>query len=224
MMGADMFVTLSNLMKDEADCVRGYFVRRLNKGISRNRLTIEYLSFFSIVAVLEPTNMEEENAIKLYVFITFPKEYNRNQMLSVYLPYHQPEYAIAYAVWLLSHQEILSTHSDIPNMALLQECLWFIMEPFIVKKENTDFEFIYCLFQDIKESNDAMFDKRQKKGEIGEAELVGQSKVYAPHELIEDEKERNGKLPTRDRKRLNSTSSLVLSKRSTREAKNACVQ
>ncbi|VDM72281.1 unnamed protein product [Strongylus vulgaris] len=68
MMGADMFVTLSNLMKDEADCVRGYFVRRLNKGISRNRLTIEYLSFFSIVAVLEPTNVEEENAIKLYVF------------------------------------------------------------------------------------------------------------------------------------------------------------
>ncbi|VDM69766.1 unnamed protein product [Strongylus vulgaris] len=115
-----------------------------------------------------------------------------------------------------------------------------------------------------------MFDKRQKKGEIGEAELVGQSKkmwvladlgmlmlvyrgkvtirneprktllstrffireknskhagtVYAPHELIEDEKERNGKLPTRDRKRLNSTSSLVLSKRKTQKGRVALVK
>ncbi|KIH64126.1 hypothetical protein ANCDUO_05567 [Ancylostoma duodenale] len=256
MMGADMFVTLANLMKDEADCVRGYFVRRLNKGISRNRLTIEYLSFFSLVALIDGVSTEEENAVKLYVAHSF----------IMYLPYHQPEYAIAYAVWLLSHQDILSTHSDIANMAILQECLWFIMEPFVAKKENTDFEFIYCLLQDIKESNDALFEKRQKQGEIGEAELIGQSKkmwvladlgmlmlvyrgkvsirneprktllstrffvreknskhagtVYTPHELIEEEKERNGKLPTRDRKRLNATSNTTASKRAAREAKD----
>ncbi|VDN25514.1 unnamed protein product [Cylicostephanus goldi] len=50
------------------------------------------------------------------------------------------------------------------------------MEPFTVRKENTDFEFIYSLLQDIKESNDALFDKRLKNNEIGEAELIGQSK------------------------------------------------
>ncbi|EPB74543.1 HEAT repeat protein [Ancylostoma ceylanicum] len=251
MMGADIVI-----LQDDADCVRGYFVRRLNKGISRNRLTIEYLSFFSLVALIDGVSTEEENAVKLYVVYSF----------NMYLPYHQPEYAIAYAAWLLSHQEILSTHSDIANMAILQECLWFIMEPFVAKKENTDFEFIYRLLQDIKESNDALFEKRQKQGEIGEAELIGQNKkmwvladlgmlmlvyrgkvsirneprktllssrffvrekdskhagtVYAPHELIEDEKERNGKLPTRDRKRLNATSNTTASKRAAREPKD----
>ncbi|RCN31188.1 hypothetical protein ANCCAN_23037 [Ancylostoma caninum] len=275
MMGADMFVTLANLMKDEADCVRGYFVRRLNKGISRNRLTIEYLAFFSLVALIDGVSTEEENAIKMYrdqcrslLLAAISRRRNLIQsssFASMYLPYHQPEYAIAYAVWLLSHQEILSTHSDIANMAILQECLWFIMEPFVAKKENTDFEFIYCLLQDVKESNDALFEKRQKQGEIGEAELIGQSKkmwvladlgmlmlvyrgkvsirneprktllstrffvreknskhagtVYTPHELIEEEKERNGKLPTRDRKRLNATSNTTASKRASREAK-----
>lgn len=54
------------------------------------------------------------------------------------------------------------------------------MEPFVAKKENTDFEFIYCLLQEIKESNDALFEKRYKQGEIGEAELIGQSKVTFP--------------------------------------------
>ncbi|EYC02342.1 hypothetical protein Y032_0100g3239 [Ancylostoma ceylanicum] len=276
MMGADMFVTLANLMKDDADCVRGYFVRRLNKGISRNRLTIEYLSFFSLVALIDGVSTEEENAVKLYrdqcrslLLAAISRRRNLIQsssFASMYLPYHQPEYAIAYAAWLLSHQEILSTHSDIANMAILQECLWFIMEPFVAKKENTDFEFIYRLLQDIKESNDALFEKRQKQGEIGEAELIGQNKkmwvladlgmlmlvyrgkvsirneprktllssrffvrekdskhagtVYAPHELIEDEKERNGKLPTRDRKRLNATSNTTASKRAAREPKD----
>lgn len=51
------------------------------------------------------------------------------------------------------------------------------MEAFLAKKENTDFEFIYRLLQDIKESNDAHFEKRRKQGELGQAEVVGQSKA-----------------------------------------------
>ncbi|KAK6743298.1 hypothetical protein RB195_010513 [Necator americanus] len=274
MMGADMFVTLASLMKDEADCVRGYFVRRLNKGILRNRLTIEYLSFFSLVALINPGGIDEEKAVKIYreqccgyLLAAISRRRNLIQsssFSSMYLPYHQPEYAIAYAVWLLSHQEMLSTHSDVANIAILQECLWFTMEPFLAKKEKTDFEFIYCLLQDIKESNDALFEKRRKDGEIGEAELVGQSKkmwaladlgmlmlvyrgkitirneprrtllstrffireknskhagmVYAPNELIEDEKDRNGKLPSCDRKRLNITCNTTTTKKTTRKA------
>ncbi|PIO56282.1 hypothetical protein TELCIR_22319, partial [Teladorsagia circumcincta] len=93
-----------------------------------------------------------------------------------YLPYHQPEYAIAYSIWLLAQQPILTGHTDLRNLAILQECLWFVMEPFMSKKESTDFEFIYRMLQDVKESNDAHHEKRRKKGEIGQAEVVGQSK------------------------------------------------
>uniref|UniRef100_A0A0K0D1H2 FANCI_S4 domain-containing protein n=1 Tax=Angiostrongylus cantonensis TaxID=6313 RepID=A0A0K0D1H2_ANGCA len=65
MVDAGMFVTLANLMTDTADCVRNYFVKRLNKGIMRNRLTIEYLSFFSLVNLVNATEVEE-NAVKNY--------------------------------------------------------------------------------------------------------------------------------------------------------------
>ncbi|KAK6052482.1 hypothetical protein COOONC_10012, partial [Cooperia oncophora] len=134
------------------------------------------------------------------------------------------------------------------------------MEPFMSKKENTDFEFIYRMLQDVKESCDAHHEKRRKNGEIGQAEVVGQSKkmwaladlgmlmltyrgkitirheprkpllstrffirdknsehaglVCAPHELIEDEKERNGKPPAEQKRRfLNTTSNVTLAKK-----------
>ncbi|KAK6052483.1 hypothetical protein COOONC_10013, partial [Cooperia oncophora] len=66
MIDVEMFSTLANLMIDNADCVRSYFVKRLNKGILRNRLTVEYLAFFSLVDLLNPTNDEEESAIRSY--------------------------------------------------------------------------------------------------------------------------------------------------------------
>ncbi|KJH46800.1 hypothetical protein DICVIV_07126 [Dictyocaulus viviparus] len=136
-------------------------------------------------------------------------------------------------------------------MAMLQECLWFIMEPFLIKKETTDFEFIYRLLQDIKASSDALYEKKHKDEEISQAQVMGQNKkmwaladlgmlmlvyrgkvairneprkpllssrfflrdkctehaatVYAPEELIEDEKRRNGKVPTDEKRRLNMT-------------------
>uniref|UniRef100_A0A7I4Y9Y5 Sister chromatid cohesion protein PDS5 A n=1 Tax=Haemonchus contortus TaxID=6289 RepID=A0A7I4Y9Y5_HAECO len=270
MIDVEMFTTLGNLMIDSAECVRSYFVKRLNKGIMRNRLTVEYMALFSLVDLLNATNDEEESAVKSY------REQCRSLLISavsrrrsliqspgfspMYLPYHQPEYAIAYSIWLLAHQPILNTHSDLASMAILQECLWFVMEPFTSKKESTDFEFIYRMLQDIKESNDAYHEKRRKEGEIGQAEVVGQSKkmwaladlgmlmltyrgkatirheqrkpvlsnrffirdknyehagvVCAPLELIESEKERNGKPPSDPKRRfLNTTSNATLVKK-----------
>ncbi|VDL74281.1 unnamed protein product [Nippostrongylus brasiliensis] len=268
MMSVDQFAVLANLMIDPAECVRSYFVRRLNKGISRNRLTIEYLALFSLAGLLQPADAEEESTVKSYRdqcrgFLV--SAINRRRGLiqspgfsSMYLPYHQPEYVVAYSVWLLANQPMLTTHTNLTSMAALQECLWFVIDTFLPKKESTDFEFIYRLLQDIKESNDAQYEKRHKKGEIGEAEVVGHSKkmwaladlgmlmltyrakvtirheprkpllstrffirdkksthagtVYAPHELIDDEKERNGKLPVDGKGRSFNTTSNVTKK------------
>ncbi|VDM58214.1 unnamed protein product [Angiostrongylus costaricensis] len=269
MMDAGMFATLANLMTDTEDCVRNYFVKRLNKGIMRNRLTIEYLSFFSLVNLVNATGLEE-NAVKNYrdqcrAFLLSAVTRRRHLIQSsgfssAYLPYHQPEYTIAYSIWLLSHQPLLTSHSDLANMAALQECLWFMMEPFMAKKETTDFEFIHHLLQYIKATSDALFENRCKGGEIGQAQIIGQNKkmwaladmgvlmlvyrgkvtirneprkpvlsarffvrsknaehlamVYAPEELIEDEKQRNGKIPTHERRRfLSANTNTSLAKR-----------
>ncbi|VDP00628.1 unnamed protein product [Heligmosomoides polygyrus] len=270
MVGIDLFATLATLMIDSADCVRSYFVRRLNKGILRNRLTVEYLALFSLTGLVTASSSDEEQAVRMYReqcrgFLISAINRRRSLIQSagfspMYLPYHQPEYSVAYSIWLLAQQPMLTTHSDLPSLAALQECLWFVMEAFLAKKENTDFEFIYRLLQDIKESNDAHFEKRRKQGELGQAEvkmwaladlgmlmLTYRAKVtirheprkpllssrffvrdkntehsrtvYAPHELIEDEKERNGKLPTDEKRRfLNATSNT--SKRGAGASKN----
>ncbi|KAK5984579.1 hypothetical protein GCK32_003202 [Trichostrongylus colubriformis] len=262
MIDVEMFTTLANLMIDSADCVRFHFVKRLNKGILRNRLTVEFLALFSLVDLLSAADDEEEATIKSYreqcrAFLISAVNRRRSLIQSsgfspAFLPYHQPEYAIAYSIWLLAQQPMLATHTDLRNLAILQECLWFIMEPFMSKKESTDFEFIYRMLQDVKESNDAHQEKRRKNGEIGEAEVTGHSKkmwaladlgmlmltyrgkitirheprkpilsrrffvhdknsehaamICAPHELIEGEKERNGKPPTEQQRRLLNTS------------------
>ncbi|KAJ1370101.1 hypothetical protein KIN20_031754 [Parelaphostrongylus tenuis] len=257
MIDGEMFATLAKLMTDE-DCVRIYFVKRLNKGIMRNRLTIEYFSFFSLVNLLIAEGAQD-GAVKNYrdlcrgfLLSAITRRQNLIQssaFSTAYLPYHQPEYTIAYSVWLLSHQPLLASHSDLISMATLQECLWFMMEPFMTKKEATDFEFMYHLLQYIKASSDALYEKKYQAKEITDAQLTAQNKkmwaladlgmlmlvyrakviirneprkplistrffvrsesaeqhsgavVYAPHELIEDEKQRNGKIPTNDRRR-----------------------
>ncbi|KAK6021033.1 hypothetical protein OSTOST_13306, partial [Ostertagia ostertagi] len=64
MIDVEMFTTLASLIIDSADCVRSYFVKRLNKGIMRNRLTVEYLALFSLVDLLTITTDEEESTVK----------------------------------------------------------------------------------------------------------------------------------------------------------------
>uniref|UniRef100_A0A1I7XSU8 Sister chromatid cohesion protein PDS5 homolog A n=1 Tax=Heterorhabditis bacteriophora TaxID=37862 RepID=A0A1I7XSU8_HETBA len=280
LLGVEQFITVANLVADVADCVRTYFVRRLHKGLVRNRfilfsliyeLSIEFMALFSLVGLIKPLSSEEEVRVKqfrdlcrgfLSVAISRRRALLQSGSISpMLLPYHQPEYVVAYSIFLLTHQSILLSHADSDSLATLQECLWFVMEPFAANKECYDFEFIYRLMQDVKEANDALSEGRFKKKEIGKAELAGQNKkmwaladlgmlmvvyrakiairneprktlpskrfflptneanstIYAPADLIKDEKDRNGRPPVEKRRGLNGT---TMSNKSNRGGKN----
>uniref|UniRef100_A0A914XK15 Uncharacterized protein n=2 Tax=Plectus sambesii TaxID=2011161 RepID=A0A914XK15_9BILA len=155
----EYFQVVAELISDECAEVRQRFALRLHKGLSLIRLPIEYMAMFSLAPLFKGEGHKTfRNQIRNCVNINVTKRrelLRKRPDLQQRLPYYMPEYCMAYAVHLLAHNKRLRRHDDIGALSELKECLWLLLEVFwSLKDQANNFQFLYRLFQDIKDSVD----------------------------------------------------------------------
>lgn len=71
------------------------------------------------------------------------------------LPHILPDYMLVFAVPILAHDPEFTNHTSISHLKVIQQCLWFILEPLITKNEYYCYGFYKNLIERMKNHKDA---------------------------------------------------------------------
>lgn len=83
----------------------------------------------------------------------------KNKLLFVLLgqlPHILPDYMLVFAVPILAHDPEFTSHLIISQLKVIQQCLWFILEPLITKNEYYCYGFYKNLIERMKSHKDAL--------------------------------------------------------------------
>lgn len=72
------------------------------------------------------------------------------------LPHILPDYMLVFAVPILAHDPEFTSHSSVAQLKVIQQCLWFILEPLITKNEYYCYGFYKNLIERMKTHKDAL--------------------------------------------------------------------
>lgn len=72
------------------------------------------------------------------------------------LPFILPDYMLVFAVPVLAHDPAFTSHTDIQQLKVIQQCLWFILEPLLVKNEFYSYGFYKSLVEKMKNCKDSL--------------------------------------------------------------------
>lgn len=72
------------------------------------------------------------------------------------LPHILPDYMLVFAVPILAHDPEFTSHLIISQLKVIQQCLWFILEPLITKNEYYCYGFYKNLIERMKSHKDAL--------------------------------------------------------------------
>jgi len=72
------------------------------------------------------------------------------------LPHILPDYMLVFAVPILAHDPEFTSHMMVSQLKIIQQCLWFILEPLITKNEYYCYGFYKNLVERMKSHKDAL--------------------------------------------------------------------
>lgn len=72
------------------------------------------------------------------------------------LPHILPDYMLVFAVPILAHDPEFTSHQMVAQLKVIQQCLWFILEPLITKNEYYCYSFYKNLIERMKSHKDAL--------------------------------------------------------------------
>lgn len=72
------------------------------------------------------------------------------------LPHILPDYMLVFAVPVLAHDPNLTKWDDVQELTKSKQCLWFILEPLMVKSEYFSYGFYKSLIERMKNHKDAI--------------------------------------------------------------------
>jgi len=72
------------------------------------------------------------------------------------LPHILPDYMLLFAISILTHAPVYKDNRDEESLTLMQQCLWFILEPLITKNDSYNFGFYKEMLERVKNYVDAV--------------------------------------------------------------------
>uniref|UniRef100_A0A671M6D9 Sister chromatid cohesion protein PDS5 homolog B-like n=1 Tax=Sinocyclocheilus anshuiensis TaxID=1608454 RepID=A0A671M6D9_9TELE len=143
------------VINDECYQVRQAFAQKLQKGLCRLRLPLEYLAVFTLCAK-DPVKERRAHARQCLVKnINLRREYlKQHAAVSEKLISLLPEYVVPYAIHLLVHDPDYVKVQDIEQLKDIKEALWFVLEILMAKNENNSHAFIRKMVENIKQTKD----------------------------------------------------------------------
>lgn len=72
------------------------------------------------------------------------------------LPHILPDYMLLFAISILTHSPVYKDNRDEESLTLMQQCLWFILEPLITKNDSYNFGFYKEMLERVKNYVDAV--------------------------------------------------------------------
>lgn len=151
----EQFQVLAFVVRDEVKEVREKFVQKLHKGLIGLKLPLEFMGIFAVCGLEEHQELKVQAKQYLVSNITKRREFLKQNPVSPSKIYSfLPDYVLPFAIHLLAHAPFLESYDDVPSLTKVKECLWFLMEPLMVKSENYSFSFFKRLIENIKQTKD----------------------------------------------------------------------
>lgn len=72
------------------------------------------------------------------------------------IPLIMPDYMLVFAVPILANQPSFKDITDTTELLNIRSCLWFILEPLMIKNETYSFGFYKALIEQMKNHKDAI--------------------------------------------------------------------
>jgi len=126
---------LKTYMQTDINKRRDY-VKTLSLGTVERAMGKKYCSAFIILSLLE-------------FFLPFCN-------FTGQLPHILPDYMLVFAVPILAHDPEFTSHLMVSQLKVIQQCLWFILEPLITKNEYYCYGFYKNLVERMKSHKDAL--------------------------------------------------------------------
>ncbi|CAG2111748.1 unnamed protein product, partial [Medioppia subpectinata] len=118
----------------------------------RSRLTNEFLAILSLGGTF---NGEDTVAFKTklrsYLLLNLAKRRELIKSKSVAnMKSIMPDCVMPYVIHLLAYMPFYIKYDDVSQLEIIKDCLWFIMEPLVLKNEHYSFSFFKKTFENIK--------------------------------------------------------------------------
>ncbi|XP_046415233.1 sister chromatid cohesion protein PDS5 homolog B isoform X2 [Neodiprion pinetum] len=163
---AEQFYNLSQLMVDEVPQVREAFGGKLHKGLGRgipNKcLPLDFMGYYALAGKEQDKRLKY--LLKTYMQTDINKRRDYVKTLSLgtvdkamgQLPHILPDYMLVFAVPILAHDPEFTNYNDVSQLKVIQQCLWYILEPLITKNEFYCYGFYKNLIERMKSHKDAL--------------------------------------------------------------------
>ncbi|XP_066263104.1 sister chromatid cohesion protein PDS5 homolog B [Euwallacea similis] len=166
---AEQFYNLSLLMCDEVKQVREMFAAKLHKGLSKGLtnkcLPLDFMGYYAL-AGREPDNrlralirnymISDINKRRDYVKTITMGNSNSESRAMPQLTHILPDYMLVFAIPVLAHEPRLSRWDNVAELQVAQQCLWFVLEPLVIKNDYFSYSFYKTLIEKMKNHKDAV--------------------------------------------------------------------
>ncbi|KAK6618691.1 hypothetical protein RUM43_013082 [Polyplax serrata] len=167
---AEQFYDLSHLMVDEVPQVREIFSAKLHKGLSQplpgRCLPLDFMGIYALAGLEQDKKLKGCIKKMMVSDICKRREYAKSLTLSTtgskvekamaQLPAILPDYMLTFAIPVLAHLSEFTDPNDVEQLKQMRSCLWFILEPLIIKNDLYSFSFYKNMIERMKNQKDAL--------------------------------------------------------------------
>lgn len=177
---------LATVLLDSQEFVREKFLSKLNKSLMSLNLGLEFLAYFSLGGMFE--NNAYRNKMKTFIHLNMIKRRDIvKTRMTPNLKSVVPECVMPFVIHLLANMPFYTQHDDIDQLEKIKECLWFILEPLVLKNELYSFSFFKKTFENIKQCVDRVTASQMKTSNndpnIVKMATIVNHKIYSVSDL-----------------------------------------
>lgn len=140
------------------------FPTGLNKGLPNKCLPLDFMGYYALVG--RETDNRLKTTIRNYMVadINRRRDYVKSLTMGAsqadkalsQLPHILPDYMLVFAVPVLAHDPSYTKWDNVQQLTKTKQCLWFVLEPLVVKSEYFSYGFYKSLIERMKNHKDSI--------------------------------------------------------------------